>query len=325
MNRFNAAKKAAYAAMLVFAGAASASAADPFPSKPIHIVVAAAAGGGLDITSRLMAQKMQEYLHQSVVVENRAGAETMLGTRYVKESAPDGYTILAQANGFSVLPALKIDPGFDPLKDFTGIGLMVKAPMVTEVPNTAPEKNLADIIARARAQPGQLTYGTGGAGTPQQLSSAAFHLKAGLKMTEVAYKGAGPTLIDVAGGRLNMTNDMYVSSSPYIKSGTIRPIAVTSEHRMAPLPDVPTYKEQGVDVVFYLWLGLVAPAGTPKEVVQKLSDALHYATSDKDIVARFSAEGSELGHESPDEFNAFLRKDVADGAKTIAALKLEKQ
>lgn len=325
MSKMNVFKSTASAAILVLASAVSAFAADPYPSKPVHIIVAAAAGGGLDITTRLMAQKMQEFLHQTVVVENRAGAETMLGTRYVKEQPADGYTILAQANGFSVLPALKIDPGFDPLKDFTGVGLMVKAPMVTEVPGSQPEKNLADVIAHAKAEPGKMTYGTGGAGTPQQLSAAAFQLKEGLKMVEIAYKGAGPTLIDVAGGRLNMTNDMYVSSSPYIKTGTIRPIAVTSAHRMAPLPDVPTYKEQGVDVVFYLWLGLMAPAGTPKEAIQKLSDALHYATADKDIVARFNAEGSELGRESPEEFNAFLRQDVADGAKTIAALKIEKQ
>ena len=318
-------RSSACAVFLACATLGSAFAADPFPSKPVHIIVAAAAGGGLDITTRLIAQKMEAFLHQSVVVENRAGAETMLGTRYVKEQPADGYTILAQANGFSVLPAMKLDPGFDPLKDFTGVGLMLKAPMVTEVGTSQPEKTLADIIVHAKAEPGKLTFGTGGSGTPQQLSAAAFHLKAGLSMTQVAYKGAGPTLPDVAGGRLNMVNDMYVSSAPYFKGGTIRPVAVTGAHRIGPLPDVPTYKEQGVDLEFYVWLGLMAPAGTPKEAIQKLSDALHYATADKDLKARFDAEGSELGRESPEEFNAFLRKDVEEGAKTVAALKIEKQ
>lgn len=325
MRKFQTIKAAASAAILALAGAVSAVAADPYPSKPIHIVVPSAPGGGLDITSRLMAQKMQEFLGQPVIIDNRAGAETMLGTRIAKHAAPDGYTILSQSNGFSVLPAMKLDPGFDPLNDFTGIGLMLKAPMITEVGRDMPEKTLADIIAHAKAEPGKMTYGTGGAGTPQQLSAAAFLLKADLSMTEVPYRGAGPTAVDLAGGRLNMANDIYAPSAGYYRSGAIRPIAVAGERRIAPLPDVPTFKEQGVDFVFNAWLGLMAPAGTPKEVIKRLSDALHYATADKDLLARFNAEGSELGTESPEEFNAFLRKDVEEGGKTIAALKIQKQ
>ena len=311
--------------LLAFASVTSAIAADTFPTKPIHIIVAAAAGGGLDITSRLVAQKMQEFLGQPVVVENRAGADTLLGTRYVKDQPADGYTVLAQSNGFSVLPTLKLAPGFDPLKDFTGIGLMTLAPMVTEVGKDQPEKSLADIIAQAKANPGKMTYGTGGSSTPQQLSAAAFQLKAGISMTQVMYKGAGPTLVDVAGGRISMTNDVYVSSAPYIKAGTTRVIATTGEHRMAPLPDVPTYKEQGIDLVFYNWLGLLVPAGTPKAVVKRLSDALHYATTNKELAERFRGDGSEPGTESPEDYNKFLRNDVAEGAKMAAALHFEKQ
>jgi tripartite-type tricarboxylate transporter receptor subunit TctC len=301
---------------------ATSAAADAFPSKPIRIIVPSAPGGALDVTTRLVAQKMSETLGQSVIVDNRAGGDTLIGTRQAKDAAADGYTILAQANGFVTLPAVKRDPGYDPLKDFTPIGLMLRAPMVMYVGADQPDRTLSDFVARAKSH--KLTYATGSVGGPTHVAAAMFLQAAGLNVTLIPYKGAGPAMTDVISGRVDMIFDGYMSSSGQLKSGRLRPLAVTSATRVGPLPGVPTFQEQGMDFNYSLWLGLVAKSGTPKEVIQRLSDALGYALNSKDLNARFQAEGSDPSFVTPEEFGRYLKNEMNQMAKVAGDLNLPK-
>lgn len=313
------------AAALLLGDTTLSLAGDPYPSRPIRIVVPVTPGGGIDLTTRLVARKMSERLGQPVIVDNRPGADTMLGTKRVKDADPDGYTLLAQANGLNITTHLHDDIGIDPQRDFTGIGWYDLSPFVMEVSSERPDRTVADFIARAKANPGKLTYGHGGVGAAPQISAALFLLKAGLDVTPVPYKGNGAALIDVAGGRVDMIFAPYISSAPYVSSGKLRPLAVTSIKRIPTLPDVPTFQEAGVDYSYTLWMGLLAPAKTPKEVIAKLSDALHYAIEDKEVAARMQAEGSDPAFVAPEDFNAYLARENAEMIALIKQLNLGKE
>jgi tripartite-type tricarboxylate transporter receptor subunit TctC len=308
---------------LALAAASSAAAADAFPSHPVRIIVPASPGGALDLTTRLVAAKMSEKLGQTVIVDNRPGGDSILGTRLAKEAPADGYTILATANGFSLLPFLKLDPGYDPLKDFTGLGLMIRSPMVMDVGVNQPERTVKDFIAEAKG--GRLTFASGGVGGPPHVAAVMFFQAAGLDVTHVPYKGNGAAMPDVISGRVNTIFDGYISSAAFIKGGKLRPLAVTSAQRMAVMPEVPTFVEQGVDYTYTLWLGLVMRAGTPQDAVQKLSEALKYATSSKELDERFRSEGSDPSFVTPNEFNDYLTKEVAQMGKLASELRLPKE
>jgi tripartite-type tricarboxylate transporter receptor subunit TctC len=241
-----------------------AKAADVYPNKPVRFIVPAAPGGALDLTTRLVAQKMSERPGQTILVENRPGGDTLIGTRVVKDAPSDGYTVLATANGFTLLPNMRVDPGYDPLKDYTAVGFMTRSPMILEAGSDRADKTLADFAARAKARPGALSYGHAGVGSPPHIAAAGFVQSAGLNIVHVPYKGNGAALPDVIGGRLDIIVDGYISSSSFIKAGKLRPLAVSSPTRMASLPDVPTFMEQGFNYTYTLWLGLVARAGVSK-------------------------------------------------------------
>lgn len=301
----------------------SAIAADPYPNKPIRIILPAAAGGGLDIVARLVAIKMGEKLGQPVVVDNQAGGDTLVGTRNARKAPADGYTVLAHANGFTILPELKEDPGYDPLKDFTGIGLMSRAPFLMEVASADPSRDLKEFVARAKKE--NLTFASGGIGGPPHMAAVMFLKNQGLDMTMVPYKGNSVALPDVAVGRVTMIFDTYVSSLPFIQGGKLRPLAVTSSTRIAPLPDVPTFLEAGINYQYNLWMGLVVRSGTPKDIVQKLSDALRYALESKDLKTRLLSEGSDPSFVTPAEFDAYLVKEVAEMKGLVKELGISKQ
>ena len=318
-------RSTAFAALLAVAGVASATAADTFPTKPIHMVMPAATGGGIDIVGRLVAQKMGEFLGQPVIVDSRAGAETLLGTRYAKNQPPDGYTIIAESNGFLTMDAVKLDPGYDPMKDFQGVGLMQTSPFVYETGGSQPDKTMAEFLARAKANPGKFTYASGGVGSPPHITLATLLKMHGIDATHVLYKGNGAALPDLAGGRLNLMSDTYISSLPYYQNGSVRPLAVTSAKRMDALPDVPSLKELGIDYTYEVWLGILAPRGVPKDVMKRLSDAVLYATSSSDLVARMKKEGSEPGRLTSDQFDEFLAKDRAAAMPAVLGLGIAKQ
>jgi tripartite-type tricarboxylate transporter receptor subunit TctC len=301
-------------------------AAETFPTKPVRIVVNVAAGGLTDVTTRLVAQKMAAKLGQPVVVDNRAGADGLLGIRYVKTSPADGYTLLATAGTVAIQPAVRQDPGYDLIKDFTGIGPMVRSPLVMVVGPNEPDKTLADFMARAKANPNKLSYASAGVGSTTHIGAAMFLHKTGLSLLHVPYKGNGAAMADVIGGRVPMIFEAYGSGAPKIKAGQLRALGVTSTTRLAAFPELPTVAEQGVpNFSYYLYLGLLAPAGTPKDVVQRLSEALRSATSSNDLKERFAADGTEAMTMSPEEFNEFLKRDVAQMAELVTTLKIEKQ
>jgi len=315
--------KSVLASVLVCVSA-NVSAADTFPSKPVRIVVPAAPGGALDLTTRLVAQKMQEKLGQPVVVENRPGGDTLIATRMVKGAQADGYTLLSSANGITLMPQLKANPGYDPVKDFTGIGFMTRSPLLIEVGSGQSDRTLADFMNRVKSSPDKLSYGHAGFGTPPHIAAAAFLHSAKLQMLSIPYKGNGAALPDIIGNRVEMIVDGYISSISYIKSGMLRPLAVTSESRMAALPDVPTLKESGVNYTYTLWLGLLAPSGTPPAVVQRLSDALRYATESKELSERFRAEGSDPSFVTPAAFNSYFKEEAKDMVQLAKDLNLPK-
>lgn len=314
------------AAMLALSAAAPVFAADPFPVRPIRFIVNASPGGSLDITTRLVAQKIAEKLGQSIIVENRAGADGLVGIRAVLAAKPDGYTILATAGTIAIQPAIKQDPGYDLLKDFTGIGAMLRSPFLVLVGADQPDKTLGDFIARAKASPGKLSYASAGMGTTTHIAAAMFAQQAGLSMLHIPYKGSGGAYAEVAGGRIPMIFTGYSSAHPFLSSGKMRPLGVTSTARMPHLPDVPAVAEQGLPGYSYaVWLGLLAPAATPPEVVAQLSDALRAAQTSKELGERFKSEGSDASPSSPAEFNAFLKRDLTEVQKLVSTLGLPKE
>ena len=314
------------AGAIALACSASAVAADPFPVRPVRIVVPVAAGGWGDLATRLVAQRMSEKLGQPVIVENRTGAGGLLGIRSVKTAPADGYTLVSTGGTMAIQAALKLEPGYDPLKDFIGVGSMVRSPALMVVGPGQPEKKLADLMAQAKANPNKLSYASAGIGTATHIAGEMFLRDSGLKMLHVPYKGNGAAMPDVAGGRVSMMFDAFGSSASLLKGGQLRALGVTSTARLPALPDVPTIAEQGVPrFSYYFWLGIFAPAGTPKDVTQKLSDALRSALASSDLKERLQAAGTEAMPMSPEEFKEFVKQEVVQTNKLVAELGLPKE
>jgi tripartite-type tricarboxylate transporter receptor subunit TctC len=305
----------------------AARAADAFPSKPIHIIVPAGAGGNLDITARVIGKSISETLGQPVLVENRAGANSLLGTRLVAKAPADGYTLLAISNTFAIAPSVLNDIGYDPLKDFVGIGLMNRVPLLMVEASSAPDKTMADFVARAKQNPGKLSYASGGSGTTTHLAAAMFMQQEQLKLLHVPYKGNAPAIPDVVSGHVNVIFDPINTSAPLVRDGKFRALGLTGSRRSPVMPDVPTIAEQGVPgYEFAIYTGLVAPAGTPPEVLAKLHAALVKATSSPELKARFSKDGTELlSGGTTEEFTKFLAEEVQRYAKVAADAGLQKQ
>ena len=264
----------AFASLAVLFGHAAHA---EFPDRPIEIVVPFSAGGGTDKISRIIAEDMSKTLKQSVVVVNKPGAGTIIGTSDVARSKPDGYTLLMATFANAVNPSLNKDLPYSPDKDFTPVGLVGTSPNILVVSSKSPYKSVNDIISFAKANPGKLTYGSYGAGTSAHLTAALFENLAEIKMTHVPYKGAAPALTDLLGERIDMIFSA-AGVAPQVNAGKLRAIAVTSADRSASFPDIPTIAASGVPAYdAESWYGLFAPAGTPAEVVQKLNAALNDA------------------------------------------------
>ena len=314
------------AAALALAGSVSAVAADPFPSRPVRIVVPVAAGGWGDLTTRLVAQRMSEKLGQPVIVENRTGAGGLVGIRSVKTAPADGYTLVSTGGTMAIQAALKLDPGYDPLKDFIAVGSMVRSPALMVVGSAQHEKKLADLMTQAKANPNKLSYASAGIGTTTHIAAEMFLRDSGLKMLHVPYKGNGAAMADVVGGRVSMMFDAFGSSGSRLKGGQLRALGVTSTARLPALPDVPTIAEQGVPrFSYYFWLGIFAPAGTPKDATQRLADALRSALSSSDLKERLQADGTEPMLMSAEEFKEFVKQEVVQTNKLVAELGLPKE
>src|SRR5712692_210217 len=303
-------------AAFLCAAALAQSAAD-YPTRPIRIVVPLAAGGNVDIVARTLAEPISRSLGQPVVVENRPGASSLVGTQFVAKSAPDGYTLLAMANTFATAPLIVPNAGYDPLKDFAGVTQTCLVPQVLVVNPSLPAQSVRELIALARAQPGTISYASSGNGSTGHMAAELFNRQAGVKMLHVPYKGNSQALIDVIGGQVAMMFDQVSTSAPQIKAGKVRALAVTSLKRSPLLPEVPTVDESGVpgyeDITFN---GLVAPAGTPRDILVRLQQADAKAVSDAELTKRFIERGVELkASSSPEEFSEHIRGEFEKKAR----------
>jgi tripartite-type tricarboxylate transporter receptor subunit TctC len=298
----------------LLAGLASAAApaqSIDYPSRAVRIIVPLAAGGNVDIVARTVAEQLGKTLGQPVLVENRPGASSLVGTQFVAKAASDGYTLLAIANTFATVPLIVPNPGYDPLRDFAGVTLTCLVPQVLVVNPALSVHSVRELIALAKSEPGKISYASSGNGSTGHMAAELFNRQAGVRMLHVPYKGNSQALIDVIGGQVAMMFDQVSTSAPQIKAGKVRALAVTSLARSPLLPDVPTVDESGVagyeDITFN---GLVAPAGTPHDILLRLNRAVAGAVSEPGLYMRFIERGIELkASGSPEEFSAYIKAE----------------
>jgi tripartite-type tricarboxylate transporter receptor subunit TctC len=298
--------------------AVPAIAADAWPSRPIRLVVPFAPGGGSDVTGRIIGQKLSELMAQSVVVDNRPGAASMLGTDVVARAAGDGYTLLLADLALTINPAYFVkQPPADPVKAFTGVALIAETPYILMVNPAVPATTVKEFLALARAQPGKLNIGSSGNGGGLHLTLELFKLRAGLDLNHIPYKGGGPAVNDAVAGQIQGTFIGMGGSLPYVQTKRLRPLAVTSVKRSAALPDVPSMTELGHDVVVTNWYGIVAPSATPKAVVQRLYDEVGRAMAATDVRERLQATGLEPAAQAPGQFQRMIESEAKRWRQTI--------
>ena len=293
--------------------------AQPYPSKPITVIVPFAAGGPVDTDTRRYTARMSALLGQPVVVDYRPGAGTSIGAQHVARSTPDGYTLLSDSSAFSVFPAFYKDLKFDPVRDLEPITMMHFIVSALLVPTSSPLTSLSDYLAYSKAHPGKLNYGTSGVGDISHLSAIWMHAIAGTKVTFVPYKGNSPMLADLVGGRVDVGSSSLVNALPQIRAGKLRALAVRGSRRASPIPDVPTVSEHPGLQEFSSdnWLGFFAPAGTPGPVMEKLSSVLTAITAIPEIAAELESQASTPVGSTPVQFKAFVAKEIARWKKVV--------
>ena len=298
----------AFAALLV--AASCVAAAEPFPSRPVKIVVPFAPGGNLDITARLVGESMAKTLGQPFVVENRAGAGGAVGQDVVAKSAPDGYTLVAATTGTTIVSPLMIPSPPYSLADFAPVGIMAVTPLMLEVPAASPYRDFRSYLAAVRANPGKVTIGHSGNGTTNHIAILELQDALKVRFNIVPYKGSGPALVDLVGGQIDSMMDQTSSSLPQVRAGKLRALAVGTPERLADLPAVPTLQEEGVKgFEASTPSALLAPAKTPPEVIRALNDALNKALAEPAVRARLKQLGSEIRATTPEELDAFMHAE----------------
>jgi len=303
-----------------FSAAAPLHAQSQYPSQPIRVVCPFPAGGGTDLTARLLSEQLQKVLGQSVVVDNRTGASGMIGADIVAKAKPDGYTLLVASGEMSLNPHLYPKMAYDPDRDLQPISLLVKVANVMAVNIDVPAKSVAELVAYAKQNPGKLTFSSSGVGNPQQLTGELFNKMAGVQIRHVPYKGAAPQLAAVAGKEVTLTYVSIGAAKPFIDGQKIRPIGVTSLTRVLALPDVPPIAEApglaGFELVNYF--GFWGPAGLPAPILQRLNAAAVQIMKMPELVAKFRNLGFEPSPTTPDEFRALIRNESQKNARIIA-------
>jgi len=315
-------------AVLLLAGLLfAAPALAQYPAKPIRIVVPLVPGGNQDIVARALAEELSKGLGQQVLVENRPGQSAIVGTQVVKSSAPDGYTLLSVAVTFARVPAVVKAAGYDPATDFAAVSLVCRIPQVLVVSSNHPAKSLQELIALARAKPGEVSFGSSGNGSTGHVAAELFMRMTGTKLLHVAYKGNAQALVDVMGGQIAMMFDQVSTSAGHVKGGKLRALGVTTKARSAVLPEIPTLHEQGLtDFEDVTWNGIVAPAGTPREVLVRLNSEIGRIMARDEFKQKYLARGIEmLASRSPEEFGAYVKSEADAFAKLVrdAGIKVE--
>jgi len=305
--------------LLALAAGVGLAHAQTYPSQPIRLVVPWPPGGATDVIGRLMAQGLSPRLGQAVVVENKAGAGGNIGTEQFVRAKPDGYTlIMATSSTNAANPHLYAHLGFDPVRDFAPVVFVASVPNILVVPAASPAHTALELIADARANPGKLTYGSAGIGASQHLAGALFKNITKVDVLHVPYKGSGPAAADLMAGHISMMLD--TGSLPHIVGGKLRALAVASNARLAALPDVPTFEELGIHgMIASAWYGIMAPAGTPKPVVDRLNAESNAVLRTADMRKRLTDFGAEIGGGTADEFAAFAVAEI-ERYQTIVAL-----
>ena len=313
------------AAIVVLAGLPTPSVAQDYPSRPITLIVPFPAGGGTDAMARIVADKLSVALGQQVVVDNRGGAGGLIGTRAVAKAAPDGYTLLLGHTGtLGINPSLYVSAGYDPRKDFAAIGTIAAMPLAFLAYPPSPVRTMADLIAQAKQAPGKINIGSSPKGTGSHLCAELFMARAGVQMNLIPYKGTAQSITDLVGGHVTVSCNIIPTAFGNIKAGTLRALAVTSAKRSPHLPDVPTVAESGLPgFEAVLYYGLVAPAGTPPAIVDRLNKELRAALNSDDVKQRIAADAAEPMASTPDEHAKLLDRDEAKWAELIKKLELK--
>lgn len=298
--------------------AGAQSSTQSFPSKPIRFVVPFPPGGGNDILARALAPKMSEILGQQVVIDNRAGAGGNIGADFVAKSPPDGYTIVIASNQVTMNPWIYSKLPFDIAKDFSPVAQIASVPMLLAINPEVPAKNLQEFIALAKAKPGSLNYSTPGLGTPQHIAFEVFNFDAGIKVTHVPYKGTSPSIVDLIGGQVQATFGTMASLEQHVKTGKVRPIAVSTPKRSPAMPDIPTIDEAGLKGYNVpLWYSVLAPANTPKDIVEKISASIRDALKDPQTKAQLERQGFVESYLDPVQMTALIKQDLTYWQKAI--------
>ena len=294
--------------------------AQSYPTKPVRLVVAFPAGGGIDTVTRLLAPKLSEALGQQMVVENRVGASGNIGTDHVAKSAPDGYTVLMAYSSHASNGALFEKLPFDTVKDFQPVSLIGAVPHVILVNPSLPVKSVPELVKLAKARPGDITYSTPGNGTPLHLATELLKVAAGIDLRHVPYKGAAPAMASTMGGETQLTITTTVVATPLVKGGRLRAIAVASEKRVSTFPSLPTVAESGIKgTESNSWYGMLVPANTPRPIVDRLHGALLQALAAPDVKAKFAEQSVEVIGSRPEAFDKVIRDDLAKWTKVVKA------
>jgi tripartite-type tricarboxylate transporter receptor subunit TctC len=313
----------AFGAVAAFtvANAYAQSPADKYPDKPIRIIVPFAPGGSVDVLARALGQKLSESWGQQVLVETRPGASTMIGTAAAAKSEPDGYTLIIVVSNHTTNPAMHSKMTYDTLKDFEPISLLARTPVVIYSSPAFPAANLKEMIAIGKAKSIKLNFGSAGTGSMTHLTAEQLKVAAGIDMTHVVYRGGTPALMDVIAGHIPMTFATVAQALPQYKAGQVRALGISSEKRYASVPEIPTFKEQGIDVVTAEWYGLLAPAGTPKPIIAKLNAEVRKIMAMPNLGDRL--EAIELFSSTPEELDAFVKAEISRWSPLIQKLGLQ--
>ena len=291
--------------------------AQTYPAKPIRIIVSVAVGGGVDTTARIVGQQLTQAWGQQVLIENRADAGGTIAAEAIARAAPDGYTLLMASSGHAITPSL-YKLSYDAVTDFAPVTVVVVAPSVLVVHPSLPVRSVKELVAFAKARPNELLFASSGNGSPAHMGLELLKLMTGIKMVHVPYKGTAPSITDLVGGRASATASSVVSTMPHVNAGRLRALAVTSGKRSLGVPQLPTVAEAGIPgFANDVWYALFAPAATPRNVVARLAGETSRAIAQPDLRERMLAAGLEPLGNSPDEFAAYFRAEVAKWSKVI--------
>ena len=300
---------------------AAQSAAEKYPEKSIKLVIPFPPGGSTDALGRAIAQKMQEKWGQSVVVENRPGASTLIGSAAVAKAAPDGYTLVVAVSSHTTNPAMHSSMPFDTLKDFKAISMLARAPVLVVANPNFPANNIKELIELGKAGKIKLDYGSAGVGTMTHLTAELIKKQTGLELTHILYKGGSPAMMDVMSGHLALTFATLGQVQPQIKSGKLKALGISSDTRYASVSDIPTFKEQGLDVVTIEWFGLLAPAATPPGIIAKLNAAVKDIMANPELGDRLAS--IELVSSTPEFLEQFIQTEVNRWSPVIKELNIK--